>query len=708
MNESTREGQPDGPSLRTYWDSLSKTEQSYQKKLMRTLNRMRDQREQALKEWDGMTYSQRYEINKEADLAYNPLIGDVDERDKGFDMRTGVTRHKDTSILSHLAAFNFEASIQAYDRSKRLVIELGENTVDLVKKSREIETYADKRYGIYRELVAQGNVFVEEEYVQNLIHQKEALNRDGENWVPGRMKISEYKGDDFPIATIEEQCEVNLILGKYVYLGSLTQEDIQKQPVVATYREISLEEFNRVYGTWDRADFVRQTMRKGMRQSDSISQIFNTSGTGGAGGYGAWGGQYFWNIVDPGENVGLVKVYRPFSNEYMLLANGIQMLPVGFPLTKVSPSGLIPIAKGDAEKIQGFAYAKGIPANMYVDEKIYDFTYQAMTKKMMQSAEPTIANNTGKELPRNWAKPGMAYRGMRSNQLEALLPVEARTITNGDTSYFALVKDVMNDKSVDDAFAGGDVNVDTATVYLERQKNTISKLFQIVDGVRSLERQLVRLRIANIYANWTKHEVDSIEKEVQEIIDGIPVITGVERVNLKRFREVTVDTRIDDASQEGTKIVRFYGDEAVPGREKRLKEEDALSERMGRPVRIVYMHAPQLSRLVEWFWYIDIIPRDTRASEVKLMAYMDAKQRTANLFGPQVLNPQYTLERIAEFQDEDVSKAYNLEQEEDPVAMMEQMAAQGGGMPGMGGPPQSNPSPASNAMNGLKATLAPQ
>jgi len=42
----------------------------------------------------------------------------------------------------------------------------------------------------------------------------------------------------------------------------------------------------------------------------------------------------------------------------MILINGIMMLPIGFSLYEVSPSGLIPMGKGDCEVIPGSAYSK--------------------------------------------------------------------------------------------------------------------------------------------------------------------------------------------------------------------------------------------------------------------------------------------------------------------------------------------------------------
>lgn len=98
--------------------------------------------------------------------------------------------------------------------------------------------------------------------------------------------------------------------------------------------------------------------------------------------------------------MGIVHIYNHAECTYQIFLNGIMMLPVGYSMYEVSPSGNIPIAKGDAEIITGFAYSKGVPVNTIVDTKMFDQVYNAVTQKMMQSANPTMGNMTGRVLPK--------------------------------------------------------------------------------------------------------------------------------------------------------------------------------------------------------------------------------------------------------------------------------------------------------------------
>ena len=78
-----------------------------------------------------------------------------------------------------------------------------------------------------------------------------------------------------------------------------------------------------------------------------------------------------------------------------------------------------------------------------------------------------------------------------------------------------MVRQIISDKSIDGAFAGDTVDIDTATEMLERKKNTIMKLFSLLEGWKSLEEQLARLRIANIFTKWTTPEEVPVFEEVR-------------------------------------------------------------------------------------------------------------------------------------------------------------------------------------------------
>ena len=654
--------------------SLSQEECKYQTDACSMMQRMRDVREAQYKEFNNLRYSDLYNLNREADLWYSDMNVLVNQQNSGdsitseYQMTTGATRTKDKAIVSHLLAFNFEADITAYDKENELVNELGENTEDLVNRSAEVEDWDDKRRDIYSEFVTQGNVFVREVCMKYAKKQ-----HDNGRWVVGD-KISSFVPDKNSITKYEKRCERQFIPGKNVYLSNIRERNIQKQDVVFVWEEMSFAKAKKIFGKWDRWEFVEATKNKTL--FDDFSMIIQEDQR-----YvnGIWWSENYWNVRKPEDEMGIVHIYNHAECTYQIFLNGIMMLPVGYSMYEVSPSGNIPIAKGDAEIITGFAYSKGVPVNTIVDTKMFDQVYNAVTQKMMQSANPTMGNMTGRVLPKWLVHSGRLISGLRAGQLEPILPVESRTITNSDSAFIDIVKGIINDKSVDDAFSGEAVGVKTATEMLERKKNTIMKLFGLVEGMIELEEQLVKLRIASIYSNWVVPEEVPVIEKLESTKEGVEKnLIETKKIYRKEF----VATKFNESGKRGFRSIRFKGkDTQVPNMYDMMKEEDKLSKDVGKPVRITYIDVEQISKLMDWSWNIDVRAKKETDSQLEMMTYLDNKTRISNLFWPQILNKEYTLGKVSRFDWEDAQKAYNLE----PAAWVPEI-------PGAPAPAVPNPS----------------
>jgi hypothetical protein len=127
--------------------------------LVRRLCEMRNERDRVHQELDGMTYLEYYDNNRRKDLAYIPPKNNRND----IRLSSGVTREKDTSLVSTILNLDLVPDIKAFDKDNHFINELGENMGDLVKKSRELEDWDLYRSKIYRELFAQGDVFIQEQ-----------------------------------------------------------------------------------------------------------------------------------------------------------------------------------------------------------------------------------------------------------------------------------------------------------------------------------------------------------------------------------------------------------------------------------------------------------------------------------------------------------------------------------------------------------------
>lgn len=323
---------------KTYFETLSTLEKKVHTETVKRLELMRDQRERPDKEKNNLTYIQSYELNREADLAYSDLSSMVlkDDEDgaitKKYEMTSGATRSKDTSLVSHLNSFNFEPDIVAFDKDSKIVYDLGEATQDLIKKSLYMERWSNKQIDAQREFISQGNVFIREVVVRTPI----VIHGNG-TWKAGD-KIKDYVEDKNPITRYEYKMERQLILGKNVFLSNIRERDIQKQSEVATWEEMSLQRAMSIYGGWDRWNFVEETVKKECKSK--IEDIIQEDS-----GDTTWATNDYWNLQKPEQSIGILHLYNGVTKTYQIFLNGIMMLPIGYSIYEVSPSGLIPMAK---------------------------------------------------------------------------------------------------------------------------------------------------------------------------------------------------------------------------------------------------------------------------------------------------------------------------------------------------------------------------
>lgn len=613
-------------------------EKEYYKQLIKRLSQARDLQRIPLREYDDKTYIQQYNANRDADLSYNPDLDSEEGLGKG--VTTGLTREKDTTILSTLLSMNYKPNVTAFEKDNTIIAGLGNELEDLVVKSREIEVYDEKKQSIYRELIAQGVVYVEEVYTERKIPANVDIN-----WSP-KQKISEYKGDNYPIYDIEEKCEVKLHLGKYVLTSSMTEQEIQNNDLVATYEELDRGVAQTIYGDWDRWDLVPECVEN--------ETPFNENQERNS------GADFLWNTFKVGKGkVGVTKVYERFSNKYMILLNGVMVLPVNFPLTKRSPSGLIPIAKGLGEVIPNFRDGKGIPSKTRVDQKLYDTVLRAMVGKAWQSFNPALGTKSGNNLSKDIIKANTLTSGIKKDDIFTILPEQLLSISNGDVSMFNILKEIINEKSVTDSFSGQNTEANTATEVINQKKQTMIKLISLIDGVKNLERRLVFLRIYNILVNYTKSQDVVFNEEVKEIIDGVEMITKKTKSS-KKYKKFNTKTSFQDG-KKGQKITEFVGDDfEYPSVRDQIRYEDDMTKKYGMETRISYINAEWLRKLQAIF-NIDIIVSPDTDDNMQLLMFIDNLTRVANMFGVEVFKKDYVLQRISVKMNEDFDKLFQVE-----------------------------------------------
>ena len=624
--------------------AYSHEELEHRSKLITAMAQARDDREGPHAEFDGMSYSQNYDTNKRADMSYiPPKVNRYDKR-----IVTGITREKDNTLLSALLSYNFQPDITVYDDTEMIFPELGNHMEDLVKKSRELEQYGTLRPLIYRELIAQGDVFVEE--IWQCIYTPEIENTS--NWKPGQP-IKDAKFDTKLKPRKIERAGVKLHQGKNCYVGNFWGDVHGNQDIVFTYEVIPRSVAKSIYGTWDRWDSVPEEVDNTILLNDN-GLVYND-----------------WNLSATNKNqVGVLKIQQKFKNHYMIMLNGVMMLPCNFPLSEISPDGEYTIKHKVLEGIVGCAYGKGQPAKTKVDQAVHDEFLRLMILREEQAGAPPMGYKGKKVLSPNIYAPGKISNDIKEGALFPILP-QGTALGPADFSMYELIKKAIDDKTINATFAGeNQTTAVTATQILQEKQAQLLKLGLNFDAVKELEKDLVWARIGNLIMHYSK-PVDRKANVDEQTIEDI-------------YTQLSMETTLPDG-KNGIKIFRFT-DKGFPEVRDQMKEEDALKEHYGKPTSIVYFNGPEFMKVLKYHWVVNIVPTQENSDQVEGQIFVENYQKAKELFGPESLNYEYGKERFAIHIKEDPSR-YFLQDNGAGVMAMLQGSGMVGGPSGVGGSP---------------------
>lgn len=633
----------------------TKEEITYRQRMIDLISAARDEREKKHEEFDDMSFSQFYLQNKRLDNAY------LREKKHKTDVRitSGATRQKDTFIVSQLLKFNFEPNVMAFNKDGFAISELGTEMQDLIKKSKEIENYDYKRSDIYRELVTQGIVCVEDIY--NEVYEPKHVG--GDNWEP-TQEIS--KADYKTLYEVKGELEYRQIPAVNVYFGNIYQPWYMEQPYYYTYEEVPRSLAEKVFGKWSRWKHVPT----GSPQMQAEYQYFSQ-------GAPLVYKDYFFNKNIDAQKVGIVK-FRDIANKtYQIMINGVLMLPINYPLSKITPNPRGNLSWAVFESIPNFFYGKGVPANTKVSQAVYDEFIVMMIEKTRQSYKPTLANRTKRVLPDTIFQAGQIVDDVNPNDLTPIF--QSTGVTASEFSMTEFIRQQLDDQSVNRAATGEDAGGQkTATQFLEEKKNQLLKLGMGFDGVVNLEHQLAWNRIYSICEYYTKPTAQTYNPDTK-LIENI-------------YRNMLLDNVTFPTGESGMKYIKFT-DKPYPNVRTLMSEEDKMTEEQGKPVRMTLIDPDTLLRLKK-IWYVKIVPTEKDSNEFNQVMFINNLKTLIEFFGVNPSMNDYLKQRYATLIKEDYSKLFPETQ--NSLEMLQQQ------MQGIG-----NPS-VSKEINGVQQGLIPK
>lgn len=635
----------------------------------------RDMRDMPRQEWDDMGFLKWYEVMKKADDQY--VAPRKNKQDTAINL--GTIRDKDTSLLEYAMKYDFEPVAQVYDQDDDMLQELAETAEDMVLKSKMLEEYRAKAKLIYRSMVAFGTALVEDAWVERWTIEKTfgkgaKVGSESATW--DERKVKTYDG-----------CQSKLWDLRKCYFGDIRKffmNGPQGQPFFFTAEYESYDVVKGIFGDWDRFKYVPNQIVYTGELQDSTT-------------YSDW-----WTLRPVSMNyVEIVRYYDPIANEFAITLNGVDMLPImekkitqggiektlvsGFPLTAISPSGAIPLAKFDLEPMHEFAYSKPQPAKMRVLADVENMIIKLLIILMKQKAKPTMGNRSGRMFGEEVSEPATVINDVREGDLFPILP-NFQGAQPADFSLYELVKKELDKNSIERSFQGMDngngagpsPSDETATKSMNDMKAQSLKVASMFDGIIYGENQLAWLRTYNIARNWTKpidKQIDVFNKVIKDV-----------------YRTVTMPTEVD-GGQKATKRIIFTKD--TPKRPKgkptledsqdiHQEEMDSSKKGASPEIRITRIH-PELFATMRLSWFYTHVPVPNGQDPLSYMMFAKQIQDAIVFFGPQSLNVKRLKHRFASITGNDYDTWF-LSESELQQAQQEAMTAAASGSNPQGAP----------------------
>ncbi len=387
-----------------------------------------------------------------------------------------------------------------------------------------------------------------------------------------------------------------LLHGPNVYLGDITEYFMNKQPYffVAIQQHYNIAKTK--YGKFDNWKYVKAgAIPTGT--SDTQKTIYDNK----------------WRLNDVKKDHVEIIIYQDKPNdEFQVLINGVPMMPIGFPLSAVSPMGEYNVVKQVLKpKHHKFAYGTAFVATGSVKEiaALIDEMLKLFVLKTRKSYAPPYVNTSGRVISRRVLSAGRISMGFSPDALQPI-GTEGQGVTANEYNILKELQDRIDKSTVSAQFAGQQgKSGTTATEVLELQRQAKLTLGLTIAACSLLEKKLSYLRLYNLLENWfnpfdtkvrtvngVREELNRYRKTVREV--------SIEGAGLGERQIIPVDTVDENGNTDLSKLPS-----AKAIRELEFEEED----RTGKPVEMIFI-SPQALKVAKVRWFITINPKEKESS----------------------------------------------------------------------------------------------
>lgn len=600
-------------------------ELQYQSYLEQRLRDAKEIRDRVWPEFQNKTYFQYYEQNEK--IANTFIEATMNEGDPMIS--SGTLEGKFNVLLSHIDNLNLTPEVLAYDKNDRQLRSLGVAFTDIIDRTRETDGGDDggddeKRVMRQRELLKQGTVFVQERWATKKQMKKKLTS-------PWNKKFRGVKWEE-KLEVVFEGPERELLYGPNVYLGDITKFSIDDQPYIFTVETMTYDKAKEVYGEYENWKFVRPGM------PPASEALLDT------GGRTIYDGKFRMTRLEE-RSVEIIKYQDPTRDDFQIIVNGIMMLPIGFPLSAVTPAGKFNVTKQLLYPINAqFAYGKSFVSSgdVYELSKVLDEMLRLFVLKTRKSITPPYVNISGKIISRKSLLPGVISMGIAPN---ALHPIgnESQGVTAGEFQVYQEILTRIENSTVSPVFQGqyGKSNT-TATEVLEVQRQARLALGIIISACTMLEVKLGYLRLWNIIQHWFT--------PIGEYMDD----GGIAR---SKYRQVSRQVDIEGAGR-GTRMV-IPIDGALPTSDVVRIMEIEDEKKTGQASERIYLSPLEL-RKHQVRWRVAVNPQERVSSAYEKVLFREQLQDILALVNLGAIpNVEGLQEKIAKIYNMDMNMMFS-------------------------------------------------
>lgn len=551
-------------------------------------------------EFNGNTYLQWWRNNEI--IANTTIIRD--ETNKDLAVYSGTVEQKMLTILAEINRLNLTGEVRVFDKENNELQELGMAITDIVHKTEEIEEDQEKKQIRQLELLKQGTVFIQDNWVKKWQKTKTLEKKfdgkvSGVNWTSKLEKVF-----DGPVRDV--------LYGPGVYLGNIKEFTIKNQPFIFTMKLTSYQEAKTRYGMKDKeGKDVWERWKNVPRQRVQLVDTFNISNMSLGNG---------WSITDVDlDMVEEIHYQDQINDEYQIFLNGIPMLPIGFPLSAITPNGMFNIEKQVLQVINPFfTYGRSFIAKTEQLSRLLDEMIRLLLIKTRKSIHPPYANISGKVISEKSLMPGAISMGIDPGALVAI-GQEGQGATASEYQMLRELREDIDRVTVGPQFQGQAGKSGTTAFEVETlQKQAEKSLTLIIFAMGLLEKKVTWLRANYVMANYFEPigtKVDDTREKFISIYRTLSVKTTIKDEGAGTRKIIPIDSA-EGMTSEQVFNQDQYTDTPIPadGSRRRTRQELGME-----PLQHLYIDLSILKNFKYiFFTEVESKPRDTSVN-AKLM-----------------------------------------------------------------------------------------